>query len=216
MSKNGWINSELFLKFLQHFLKFVPAARPIMLIMDSHCSHVSPEVLKFGQENDIVFVTFPSHTTHLLQPLDVGVFGPMKQSWRSKVLAHLRVKGSKPTRKDFVPIFIDVHRDAVTPNNIVKAFARTGIYPFNRNALPDKTFHVSEVHETGDGVIPDAEEAVTGIMTPVRPFRGLRKRECCNEIATFLCRWLIRKRARLSNCSQQTSATCNVRETIEK
>ncbi|KAL4153055.1 hypothetical protein QTP88_000888 [Uroleucon formosanum] len=50
----------------------------IILLMDNHESHCSFEVVKYAKDNGIVLVTFPSHTTHRLQPLDVGVLGPFK------------------------------------------------------------------------------------------------------------------------------------------
>ena len=42
--------------------------------MDGHCSHISLELIQLAQENDIHLLCLPSHTSHLLQPLDVGVF----------------------------------------------------------------------------------------------------------------------------------------------
>ena len=49
-----------------------------MLIVDSHASHVSTEFIRFAKENKIVCLCLPAHSTYLLQPLDVGVFGPLK------------------------------------------------------------------------------------------------------------------------------------------
>ncbi|XP_049809481.1 uncharacterized protein LOC126252623 [Schistocerca nitens] len=63
VSENGWINLEIFLEYLKHFIYHIPPTRPVLLMMDSHSSHVSPEALKFRQENGIIFVAFPSHTT---------------------------------------------------------------------------------------------------------------------------------------------------------
>jgi hypothetical protein len=45
-----------------------------MLIFDGHGSHLSDEFLLFAWEKKILPFLFPAHTTHLLQPLDVGVF----------------------------------------------------------------------------------------------------------------------------------------------
>ena len=41
------------------------------------------------EENNlgIELLTFPTHTTHRLQPLDVSVFGPFKNYFRSKRVA---------------------------------------------------------------------------------------------------------------------------------
>lgn len=53
-----------------------------VLIGDNLAAHLSPEVLKLCQENNIRFCFLPENATHLMQPLDVGVFAPMKRHWR--------------------------------------------------------------------------------------------------------------------------------------
>ncbi|KAL3290300.1 hypothetical protein HHI36_023644 [Cryptolaemus montrouzieri] len=71
LSPKRWINSELFLERFQCFTGSIPAARPVVLFMDSHASHINPEVIFLAKANDIFLFTFPSHKSHILQPLDV-------------------------------------------------------------------------------------------------------------------------------------------------
>ena len=54
-----------------------------MLIVDGHASHVSTEFIQFVRENKIVCLCLPAHSIHLLQPLDIGVFGPLKQNYKT-------------------------------------------------------------------------------------------------------------------------------------
>lgn len=89
LSKNGWINNDLFVEWLQHFVSSIPQARPVILIMDSHVSHVSEAALELAKKNQIHIMTFPSHTTHILQPLDVGIYGPLKSAWRSQLNTYM-------------------------------------------------------------------------------------------------------------------------------
>ncbi len=42
--------------------------------------HESIEVITFCIENDIILGGLPSHTSHKLQPCDVGVFAPLKMT----------------------------------------------------------------------------------------------------------------------------------------
>lgn len=85
LSPKGWINADLFLEWLEFFSKNISPARPVLLIMDSHASHVSPTVLAYTQSNKIILFTMPAHTSHILQPLDVGVFRPLKAAWRAEL-----------------------------------------------------------------------------------------------------------------------------------
>ena len=48
------------------------AKEPLVLIFDGHNSHVSSELLAHPLKNDIHLLMLPGHTSHLLQPLDVG------------------------------------------------------------------------------------------------------------------------------------------------
>ena len=70
-SKSGWVNQDLYLEW---FRFSIPSAQPVLLIKDGHSSHISLEVIELAQENDVHLLCLPSHMSHLLQPLDVGVF----------------------------------------------------------------------------------------------------------------------------------------------
>jgi hypothetical protein len=41
------LKEELFLEWMHHIVKCIPAARPVLLITDSHASHVGIEVIRF-------------------------------------------------------------------------------------------------------------------------------------------------------------------------
>jgi len=43
-------------------------------------SHLSRDTLFLARENNIDFLMFPPHTTHLLQPLAVRVLGLLKKA----------------------------------------------------------------------------------------------------------------------------------------
>ena len=76
-SENGWINQEIYAKWFQYFLHTIPPMRPV-LIEDGHASHITIETVEFARENDVHLLCLPSHTTHVLQPLDIGVFKSFK------------------------------------------------------------------------------------------------------------------------------------------
>ena len=88
VADHGYITTELFIKWLQHFIynvKLTPEKKHILLL-DGHTSHTkSLQALELAQANGIILLQLPGHTTHRLQPLDIGVFGPM-QTFYNKVL----------------------------------------------------------------------------------------------------------------------------------
>jgi hypothetical protein len=52
-----------------------------LLIMNGHTSHVAWEFFDYCLSNDIIPLCLPAHSTHLLQPLDVGLFGPLQRDY---------------------------------------------------------------------------------------------------------------------------------------
>jgi hypothetical protein len=56
-----------------------------LLILDGHNSHCTYRFCTFADKHRIIIICLPSHTTHGLQPNDVGVFGPLAGKWRKLV-----------------------------------------------------------------------------------------------------------------------------------
>ena len=80
-SLNGWINNDLFLQWFKFFLANIPPTCPVLLIMDGYGTHMSIELIELAQSNGVHLLCLPSHTTHILQPLDVGVFKSFKSNF---------------------------------------------------------------------------------------------------------------------------------------
>lgn len=80
-SKSGWFDSVCFEDWFNTII--VPYARKKpgrkIVIGDNLSSHFSESVLKTCEEWNIIFVCLPPKTTHLLQPLDVAFFAPLKR-----------------------------------------------------------------------------------------------------------------------------------------
>src|SRR4030081_427431 len=85
ISNNGWTTDEIGLRWLQKI--FIPATQSCsvgryrLLILDGHGSHLTPEFDEICTQNDIIPICMPPHSSHLLQPLDVGCFAPLKRAY---------------------------------------------------------------------------------------------------------------------------------------
>jgi len=60
-----------------------------VLLGDNLASHLSLDVINKCRDANIEFVCLPAHSTDKMQPLDVGLFGPMKGWWK-KLLREYR------------------------------------------------------------------------------------------------------------------------------
>lgn len=133
LSPKGWINSELFLEWLNFFITAIPPERPVVLLMDSHSAHIGAEVLKVAKDNQVYLFTFPAHCTHLLQPLDVGLFKPLKRYWRDSMNRYMSNNPrDAPNRSNFHSIMNPGIISAFTKKNIENALKKTRRMPFKR------------------------------------------------------------------------------------
>jgi hypothetical protein len=76
-----------------------------LLILDGHESHHSLEFQELCKENDIYTLCMPPHSSHLLQPLDVGCFSLLKRAYSREIEALIRHHINHITKLEFLPAF---------------------------------------------------------------------------------------------------------------
>lgn len=79
-----------FTDLLDKFSKLVPADEVQILLVDGHDSHERHSVLSMARRNNIIIIRFPSHCTHLIQPLDLTYFGPFKAAYLNAMEAIMK------------------------------------------------------------------------------------------------------------------------------
>lgn len=135
-SDKGWMNGSIFFSwFKKHFLRYAPASRPLLLLLDGHSSHYNPDVINLAAENGVIVLTLPPNTTHLTQPLDKGVFGPFKLHWKRVCEDYLASHGDRICCYNFCQLFSKAWIESMTTSNIIAGFQTTGIYPVDREAI---------------------------------------------------------------------------------
>lgn len=145
---SGWISKDVFLKYLQHFVLHASPTKekPVLIIMDNHDSHISLVAVDYAKKNNVILLTFPPHTTHRLQPLDRCVYGPLKKYYNDGCRAWLlHHPGKRITIYDIPEILGQAYPLAFSSNNIISAFRKTGLYPFNRHIFDDSEFLAASV-----------------------------------------------------------------------
>lgn len=105
--------------------------RPRLLICDGFGTHESLEVMKFCFANRIILCRLPSHTSHKLQPCDVGVFSPLKMAYRAQVEQACRAGASTIGMPHFTYLYDRARKEAFTPRNIRSAWSKSGLFPFD-------------------------------------------------------------------------------------
>ena len=116
--------------------------RPTILAMDGHGSHgtnamhLSFELLTLAKEEGIHIILLPPHTTNVLQPLDVGLFRPLKVNL-SKLTDGLKLLSIMDTldKTNFTAVFKEALDKTICLATIKNGFRKTGTYPFNPEAI---------------------------------------------------------------------------------
>ena len=79
-TETGYMRESLFQKYIEHFIRSIPPARPVLLILDGHKSYVSYINVNICHNNNILLYTLPPHTTHILQPAELP-FAQLKDAY---------------------------------------------------------------------------------------------------------------------------------------
>ncbi|KAJ6258059.1 NADPH oxidase [Drechslerella dactyloides] len=187
LSDNGWTTNEVAVEWLKHFNQFT-ARRCIsdyrLLVLDGHKSHHSAAFELYCQEHKIITVCMPPHSSHLLQPLDIGCFGPLKQAYSRQVEDLMRAHVNHISKLEFLSGFHRAFTAAITPKNIRSSFAGAGIVPYD----PDRVLLKLDVQLPASTPInsrPSTANAATTwtTKTPMNPSEaGLQSELIKNQI----------------------------------
>ena len=133
-SNSGWTSDFLTLEWLDHC--FIPNTRRndgkrILLLIDRHSSHLTSKFIAKCMNASIDLTNMPPHTSHRLQPLDIGIFGPLKRNLIKHLEYRLRYDSRRLQRVEWIEAFIKARRDSFRLSSIESSFQSAGIYPFD-------------------------------------------------------------------------------------
>ena len=80
----------------------------------------------------------PAHLSHILQPLDVVCFSPLKMKYSQRVRDLARKRVYHINKEGFLPAFKHAFFDIFIYNNCKKAFKASGLVPINAQVVIDR------------------------------------------------------------------------------
>lgn len=145
MSENGWTDDFLCEQwfrdiFIPHTKARNTSGAPILLIYDGHGSHLTDGMVQLAEENNVELFQLPPHTTHRMQPLDVGIFGPLQRRWMERCDDVLEETGEEIRKVDFIREYLAARALAFLPETIRNVWQKCGICPLNPKVFTDKDF----------------------------------------------------------------------------
>lgn len=162
---SGWINGNLYLKWLDHFIKCSGASidHKVLLILDNHESHMTLQAWEMCRQNGVV-VSLPPHCSHKCQPLDLAIFGPLKSAYYKRCGEWLKMNpGKRITQYEVYSTFGEAYCAIATIQKCVNGFRTAGIYPLNSAVFTDEDFQAAE------NLIPNSGSASSEVILPVQP-----------------------------------------------
>ncbi len=141
VSENGWTNNALGLEWLKHFdehTKTRQVGSYRLLILDGHESHLNQDFKDYCLIQKILTLCMPAHSSHILQPLDVVCFSPLKMKYSQRVRDLARKRVYHINKEGFLPAFKHAFFNMFTYNNCKKAFKASGLVPIDAQVVIDR------------------------------------------------------------------------------
>jgi hypothetical protein len=102
-----------------------------LLLLDGHGSYLTARFIAFCIDKNIDLVVLPPHTSHILQPLDVGLFSPLKRALSTEIEKLFRLDTRRIPRIEWTEAYITARAKAFISRNIESSFRASGIYPLS-------------------------------------------------------------------------------------
>jgi hypothetical protein len=187
-SENGWSCDLLGQNWLENVFNRLTKEKAKrerrLLIVDGHSSHVNMRFIDYADANRIVLAVLPPHSTHRLQPLDVGLFSPLATFYSQQIDQLLTESQGlvRLTKRDFWSLFYEAWKQAFTMKNVQSAWEKTGIYPFNPQRVLS-TFEIPQETISQSAKKLKTPSSTRGIR---RTFKQLQKEGHVDEDAKIL------------------------------
>lgn len=139
-SSNGWMTGETFYDYIAD--TFYPwllenqIELPIILYIDKTSTNLTMSLCEFCEKNKIELLPLQANATHIIQPLTVAFFQPMKFAWKDIVKQWNEENFGRKFRKEDFSSALKQTMDFVYDNDFLRAgFMSCGLCPFSLETI---------------------------------------------------------------------------------
>jgi hypothetical protein len=138
-SENGGTCNEIGLRCLRKIFLPEPAEglhvdEHRILILDGHGSHATINFMYDWYINNVHLIYLPTHHSHILQPLHLCTFAPLKAQYRPRIVDLAMYHDAAPVKKKrFVKCFADARQEASAECLLRGGWKAAWITPFARS-----------------------------------------------------------------------------------
>lgn len=165
-NNNGWTNNYHGFQWIQHFnartkLRLQSPHEYRLLLCDGHDSHISADFVGYCIQNRIELILLPPHSSHLMQPLDVAIFGPLKLSLAHKQARLFRSGIRRIEKAEWVEHYIQAREEGASEKNILAGWRGAGLFPENLHRI---------LHQLADPIGPISTSSPPPTPSTSTPF----------------------------------------------
>lgn len=170
VTKSGWMENVVFESWFEKvFVEHVKEMeKPVLLMFDGHGSHLTYNTVKTAMDNSVIILCLPPNTSHAFQPLDVGVFKPVKTTWKDILKSWSRESQRKTVDKAVFPHLLRKLWMSLRPEHVIGGFRGSGLYPVDPERLDSRIVSSATDSGTGNQSSPGKKiaDAVIRIISP--------------------------------------------------
>jgi hypothetical protein len=156
-----------------------------LLLLDGHGSHLTARFIAFCLDQNIDLVCLPPHTSHLLQPLDVGIFSPLKRELSAEIEKLFRLDTRRVPRIEWTEAYITARAKAFLSRNIESSFRASGIYPLSPITILSTLRMPTSTHPTTPPPITTPNDLDRSLLDSSPP-EGTEIREAMSLVNTIV------------------------------
>lgn len=124
----------------------------------------------------------PAHSSHLLQPLDIGCFAVLKRPYYRAVESQARLGYNHISKRDFLESYPQARQDTFKSTTIQSSFAAVGLVPINAERVLSK-LNISLRTPTP---LASRSSSRSGIFSPKTPHTAKQLAKQASSIKTLL------------------------------
>lgn len=139
-SDNGWMTGKNFYEYVANvfhpWLIKTQIPLPVILYVDGHASHLTQPLSEFCFKNNIELISLHPNSTHIIQPMDQSMFGPLKSAWKKQVDIYRKENNLLSVNKSDVGVELKKALETLNIGRILKnGFQACELYPFSASAV---------------------------------------------------------------------------------
>ena len=139
-NESGWTSNYHGVGWIKHFdartrgnLTSLNEYR--LLICNGHDSHISADMVNYCIQNHIDLLLLPPHSSHLMQPLNVAVFEPLKRALSLQISHLLRSGITRIQKAEWLERYIEARERTITRVNILAGWRGAGLFSENMHRI---------------------------------------------------------------------------------